>query len=136
MNRRALSIVLVALVGLCASSAARAERVGAEVINVKVDFPFRAGQETLPAGAYVVRHPTGDMAVIELVGEHDKTTVLVAISRLARSAASYTDETGLIFRKVDGQLVLSEVWLQDLDGFLMRREDEPSAGHHGQTTKK
>jgi hypothetical protein len=124
MKRVMVTLILVCLIGLVAASPARAYRRGEKAIDVKIDFDFTAGDQILPAGSYRVRHPTSDFALIEIESAGGKKTVLVAASRLARRPAGGNPDTGLVFKKVGSTFVLSEVWLQDLDGFLMRHQGD------------
>lgn len=121
MKRLMVGPALACLVSLVASSTAHAYRMGEQPIIVKVDFEFMAGDRAFPAGKYRVAHPTGDFSLIELGPNGGTKSVLIAIARLARSNARGSPASNLVFVKVAGKIVLSEVWLPDLDGFLMRR---------------
>jgi hypothetical protein len=124
MKRVMITLGFVYLIGLVAASPARAYRMGEKAIDVKIDFDFIAGDQALPAGSYRVRHPTSDFALIEIESVDGKKTVLVAASRLARRPSGTNPDTGLVFKKAGSKFVLAEVWLQDLDGFLMRHEGD------------
>lgn len=126
MKRLLNGFVLAGLVSLVASSTAQGYRMGEQSIAVKIDFDFMAGGRTFHAGSYRVAHPTSDFALIEIGPNGGKKNVLMAVARLARRKTGRAPDSSLVFEKVAGKLVLSEVWLPDLDGFLMRREGEAS----------
>jgi len=128
--------VLACLVSLVASSPTHAYRMGEKAIDVKIDFDFTAGDQALPAGSYRVRHPTNAISLIEIESAEGKKTVLVAISRLARPRTRGFPVASLVFEKVGSQYVLSEVWLQDLDGFRMRHDGEARARDRGHEAMK
>jgi hypothetical protein len=87
----------------------------AQGISAEIAFPFVAGGKALPAGKYGVEvtanfqlqltGPAGErvfMPVITMLGRHDKDT-----------------DAELVFDKLDGKAVLSEVWMPGKDGFLL-----------------
>ena len=136
MKRLMVALVIACLVSLVASSPAHAFRMGEKAIVVKIDFDFIAGDQALPAGSYRVRHPTNDISLIEIESADGKKTVLVAISRLARRMTGGVPDGSLVFDKEGSQYVLSEVWLEDLDGFLMRHEGKARARDRGHEEMK
>jgi hypothetical protein len=124
MKRRLAGFVLACLASLVASSTAHAYRMGEQSIIVKIDFDFTAGGKTFLAGSYRVAHPTSDFSLIEIGPDGGTKNVLVAIARLARGTTRGAPASSVVFEKVAGKFVLTEVWLPDLDGFLMRREEK------------
>ena len=131
MKRLLTGFILACLVSLAASPTAQAYRMGEQSVSVKVDFEFIAGGQTFPAGTYRVAHPTGDFALIEIGKNGGEKHVLMANARLPQHKTAGVPDLNLVFVKVAGKLVLSEVWLPDLDGFVIRREaDAPAPATH------
>lgn len=108
----ALSVVLLAV----------SAWAGTGELRVEVPFEFTASQEALPAGSYVIRE-RGQMLVIKN-GKGGEGTVLNVVTRLARRPSSDGNGSNLVFDTVGGQRFLSEVWLSDGDGFLVRGTQE------------
>ena len=91
---------------------------GGGELEVEVPFAFSASEELLPAGSYVIQE-RGQMLVIRN-GNGGKGTLLNVVTRLARRPSADGNGSNLVFDIVDGQRFLSEVWLSDGDGFLLR----------------
>jgi len=103
------ALVVVFLVGGAMAYAQRTE-------TAEIGFPFVAAGKEMAAGKYIIeaslaykpvllKGPTGNVArlqVITLLGRHDRDA-----------------GPELVFDKVDGKLVLSEIWLSGGDGFLV-----------------
>ena len=86
------------------------------VTRVKIDFAFVAGGKEMPAGAYEFVVDSGRIVVRAQDGKG--TPIMMAvITRLGRHDADTDPE--LIFDKIGGKLLLSEVWLPDADGYLL-----------------
>ena len=96
---------------------------GGRELMVDVPFAFNAAEESLAAGSYVIQD-RGQALVIKS-SDGGKGTVLSVVTRLARRPSSDGNGSNLVFDTVGGQRFLSEVWLSDGDGFLVRgtRED-------------
>lgn len=91
-------------------------------LTVEVPFAFNAAEESLPAGSYVVQLRGQVLAIKSDDG--GKNTVLNVVTRLARKSSSDSNGSNLVFDKVGGERFLSEVWLSDGDGFLVRGTQE------------
>jgi type 1 fimbria pilin len=106
--KKRLIVVLAAIVAM-SFGMAYAQRG-----TVKIDFPFMAGSKTLQPGTYTVTMPNeyaiafdgpggkAVMVVLTMLGRHDRDTDLE-----------------VVFDKVDGKYLLSEVWFPEHDGYLL-----------------
>jgi hypothetical protein len=108
------------LVGLAAT--ASAQSMG----KATIDFPFVAGKTECPAGTYNF-DASGGKVVLKQEGQKGATVVLLVITRLGRHDTD--NATELVFDKVDGKRLLSEVWLGNGDGYLVAS----GAGDHEHT---
>jgi len=110
--RRQVSATAVAFVVAFAMGGAMAH---AQSVSAEITFPFAAGGKEMAAGKYSVdvaadfrlrlTGPAGErifMPVITLLGRHDKDA-----------------DAELVFDKVGGKTVLSEVWMPGRDGYLL-----------------
>jgi len=86
----------------------------AQPATVNIDFPFVAGGKTLPAGKYTVEMPTTDS--ISFFGPGGKS-VMIVLTRLGRHDTDTDLE--VVFDKVGGKMLLSEVWFPNQDGYLL-----------------
>ena len=84
--------------------------------RVKIEFAFVAAGKEMPAGAYEFEAAPGRVVLRSKEG-NTTTIMLPVISRLGRHDADPDPE--LIFDKVEGKLVLSELWLPNSDGYLL-----------------
>ena len=110
--RRQVSATAVAFVVAFAMGGAMAH---AQSVSAEITFPFAAGGKEMAAGKYSVdvaadfrlrlTGPAGErifMPVITLLGRHDKDA-----------------DAELVFDKVGGKTLLSEVWMPGRDGYLL-----------------
>ena len=111
MKRRAFVTIAAFVVAFVAGGAV----AYAQSTSADIGFPFVAGGKEMAAGKYAVEvTATGQvsltgpdrgrilMPVITLLGRHDRDT-----------------DPEFVFDKIDGKLVLSEVWIGGKDGFLL-----------------
>ena len=116
--RRQVSATAVAFVVAFAMGGAMAH---AQSVSAEITFPFAAGGKEMAAGKYSVdvaadfqlrlTGPAGErifMPVITLLGRHDKDA-----------------DAELVFDKVGGKTLLSEVWMPGLDGYLLVATSAP-----------
>ena len=110
--RRQVSATAVAFVVAFAMGGAMAH---AQSVSAEITFPFAAGGKEMAAGKYSVdvaadfrlrlTGPAGErvfLPVITLLGRHDKDA-----------------DAELVFDKVGGKTLLSEVWMPGRDGYLL-----------------
>jgi hypothetical protein len=86
----------------------------AQRITTTIEFPFVAGGKDMPAGKYTLE-VTPSFTVI-LKGPTD-TVLLPVITSLGRHDRDADPE--VVFDKVDGKVLLSEIWMPDKDGLLV-----------------
>jgi hypothetical protein len=130
MKRRAFVTIAAFVVAFVAGGAV----AYAQSTSADIGFPFVAGGKEMAAGKYAVEvTATGQvsltgpdrgrilMPVITLLGRHDRDT-----------------DPEFVFDKIDGKLVLSEVWIGGKDGFLLLATKGPHehAVLGGSTPKK
>jgi hypothetical protein len=105
-----VAALVIGIAGLAATVAAQ------QVGRVTIDFPFVAAGRDMPAGVYQFRVDAGR---IELSAQNAKSAPvgMLVITRLGRHDADRDPE--LIFDKVGDKLMLSEIWLPNVDGYLV-----------------
>ena len=86
------------------------------IARVNVDFAFVAAGKEMPAGAYEFAADPGRIVVRAQDGK-GTPIMMPVITRLGRHDADTDAE--LIFDKVGGKFLLSEVWLAGADGYLL-----------------
>jgi hypothetical protein len=106
----AAAVVGLALVGLAATASAQSGG------TVKIDFPFVAGPTQCPAGAYTF-DTGGGRVTLRSTDPKGATAVMMVITRLGRHDKDVEPE--LVFDRVNKQLLLSEIWLPNQDGYLV-----------------
>jgi len=84
-------------------------------VNVTLDFAFVASGKEMPAGTYQVEVEQGKVTVTPR--GKGPGAILAVLTRLGRH--DNDSEPELVFDKVGGKLLLSEVWLPGLDGYLL-----------------
>jgi len=132
MNRRAFAVVaLFALSVLAASLPAHAQTPRATIIS-NIAFGFFVGDKPFPAGEYRIQmgekkydNPPHRMPALRLQSADGKLVAsLEPITRLARQHMGDAPKASLVFDKVGDKHYLSEVWVADEDGFLLRGTEE------------
>ncbi len=83
---------------------------------VKIDFPFVAKGESMPAGAYLLQIANQEVLVRPQAGS-GPSAILPVLTQLGRHDKDTDPE--LVFDKVGGKFLLSEVWLPGEDGYLL-----------------
>jgi hypothetical protein len=115
MTRRALlSIVSVALVALGTSQAASAQ----SQYDFKLPNAFVANGKPFLAGDYVLTvNPATDMITLASKAAKGASAMLMVETRVAERASVTVPE--VVFDKLNGQLILSELLVPGEDGFLV-----------------
>ena len=115
------AVVVLSFASVAALLSTRAQAADSVVV-AKVAFAFHVGDKLFPAGAYRVtsRGPAGSVLVIR--GENGGgSSILPVATRLARQERPDHPTSGnLVFDRVGDERFLSEVWLPDDDGYLVR----------------
>jgi hypothetical protein len=84
-------------------------------ISAQIGFPFVAGGKEMAAGKYAVDvTATGQ---VSLTGPDRSRVLMAIITMLGRHDQDADSE--FVFDKIDGKLVLSEVWMPGKDGLLL-----------------
>ncbi len=121
--------IALALVGIVGSSAAIAQ----EATIVNLPFKFTVGSKVLNPGKYEVKL-SEDRTMITLTPEKGVAMMVPTITRLAMQQP--INDGKVIFDKVGEDYYLSEVWLPDEDGFLVRDTKQPHKHHTVNAEKK
>jgi hypothetical protein len=82
----------------------------------EIGFPFTAAGKEMPAGKYSV-NVAANFQEVQLTAP-DRSRVIMAVLTVLGRHDKDTDPE-FVFDKVDGKLVLSEVWLPGQDGLLL-----------------
>jgi hypothetical protein len=113
-RRLPTSLLLVAVVVGIAAFATPA--FAQNMARVKLDFAFLVSGKELPAGSYEFEAAPNRIMIRSTNGS-SATTVVPIVTRLGRHDNDADPE--LVFDKVDGKLLLSELWLPGSDGYLL-----------------
>jgi hypothetical protein len=106
----AVALGVVLLVGLAAPATAQVQG------KAKIEFAFVAGATAFPAGAYEFE-AGGGKVILRSNDPKGASAVLMVLTRLGRHD---TDQgTELVFDKVSDKMVLSEIWIDGQDGYLV-----------------
>ncbi len=108
-----------------ASTATAADRVKANI-----PFAFEVGKKAMPAGDYdiVIDRSVGHITIQQ--DAKKGTEALAAIlTYLAPPQHGGSDHAHLVFDKVGGQTILSEVWEPNMDGVLIYLTKGPHEHH-------
>jgi hypothetical protein len=114
---------MLVVVAVAVASAAFAQGQSRTLVNI--EFGFVAAGQTMPAGKYAIEITPDAGGTISLTGP--KHVLLPSITRLGRHDNDQDAE--LVFDKVAGAFLLSEVWLSGDDGYLLLATKGPHAHH-------
>jgi hypothetical protein len=84
--------------------------------TVAVDFPFVVNGGEMPAGTYLVQIEK-DQVIVRSQAGPGKGALAPILTRLGRHDQDAVPE--LVFDKVGGKFLLSEIWLAGEDGYLL-----------------
>jgi hypothetical protein len=84
--------------------------------TVTIDFAFTASGKEMPAGEYLVRTEPGRVTVSPM-GASKEAVIMPVLTRLGRHDDDSFPE--LVFDKLGGKFLLSEVWVPGADGFML-----------------
>jgi hypothetical protein len=115
--KRAPAIVAAVLAVLAwTGGTAFAQATAANSAVMKVDFPFVVKGEAMPAGTYLFQIDKDQLLVRSQTGP-GKGAMLGVLTRLGRHDRDADPE--IVFDKLGGKFLLSEVWLPGQDGYLL-----------------
>jgi hypothetical protein len=84
-------------------------------VSADIGFPFVAGGKEMAAGKYAVEATASGQ--VSLTGPDRGRVLLPVVTMLGRHDLDADNE--FVFDKIDGKLVLSEVWMSGKDGLLL-----------------
>ena len=104
-----ITIALVVLIGSMAV-AAQAQSISNAQVRVSVPFQFHVGNETLPAGDYLIRQLNADASAATLqISRKDGSAAAVINMTAATRKAPETSQ--LTFHRYGNQYYFAEVWI-------------------------
>jgi hypothetical protein len=112
--RQTVRLLLVAAIVAVVAGVAVAQ---SSISKVTIGFGFDAAGEAMPAGDYTVEVSSDPSSGRVIMRNGAKSAVLLVITRLGRHDNDKDPE--IVFDKVDGKYLLSEVWLSGEDGYLL-----------------
>jgi hypothetical protein len=113
-RRMLLTIVAVVFAVLGVSQVAGAQTQ----YDFKISSSFVANGKTLPAGNYVFSvNPAGDLVKLESKDTNGSSALLAVETRVAERKPLADPE--LVFDKLNGQLLVSELLIPGEDGYLL-----------------
>ena len=96
---------------VCAGSAAHAD-----VVEVKVPFPFVVHERTLPAGEYRVEHDSADPSLLVIRGEHGTKADTMTLTIPAGKPDPLAGKAALTFKRDENGYRLMDVWESSDEG--------------------
>ncbi len=112
MKRRAtlcIAALLLAFVAIPVVASAQ------NAVTAVIDFTFVAGGKVMAPGKYIIDAPMDGPVVLR--GATGSSGLMPIVTTLGRHDLDKDPE--LVFDKVDGRMLLSEVWLPGQDGLLV-----------------
>lgn len=103
----AMMILLLTVIGL---SSANAQTSGGQQMSASIQFDFKVGNKTLPAGEYIVLclNPASNQKVLQLLARDGGATVMVQTNGVIGKA---NDSARLIFNRYGDQYFFAQAWL-------------------------
>jgi hypothetical protein len=116
MKRFTFVVAAVLAVLVCTGATASAQATAANSAVMRVDFPFVVKGEAMTAGAYLFQLEKDQLLVRSQTGAGQGAMIPV-LTRLGRHDRDADAE--IVFDKVGGKFLLSEVWIPGQDGYLL-----------------
>ena len=129
MRRQAFFTVVVLVFGLVISGVVVYAQFEEGVFDIT--FKFMLNEKPMPPGKYLVEQPAPDVLTLRAETTGAQSVELMIITRLAQPETGIA-EPRLVFDNVGGQSYLSEVWLPNTDGFVVR---STKGAHEHQSVK-
>ena len=102
------------LVGVvCLAGASGTANAGTNVLEVKIPFPFVVGDQTLPAGQYMIQRDDYPHGALMLRNEHAAASAILNTRPAAAPASPSGDQPSLQFTRGEDGYRLSNVWTSD-----------------------
>jgi hypothetical protein len=109
------------LVGVvCLAGASGTASAGTNVLEVKIPFAFVVGDQTLPAGQYMIQRDDYAPGALMLRNEHGAASAILN-TRPATLAPPKDEQPALEFKHVENKYLLSNVWMPDGLGVTIAR---------------
>jgi hypothetical protein len=109
--------VFVTVVALVVAFVVGGAMAYAQNISADIGFPFVAGGKEMAAGKYTVEVTADRERVVVLKGPDGLQVMMPVITTLGRHDRDPDAE--FVFDKIDGKLLLSEIWMPSKDGLLV-----------------
>jgi hypothetical protein len=121
-NVRAKTLSLLGVFVLLLGAIAYGQAPGP--VKAKIPFAFSAGEKALPAGQYSFT-PDANLAAMQVVGADGKSSAnVLIITRLAAGIHTTPADAHVVFDKIGNNYFLSEIWVPNEDGFMLRMTKE------------
>jgi hypothetical protein len=88
-------------------------------VRVNIPFQFAVGSKVLPAGPYDFSRADLDAAIQVVSTQGGQSSSVVVVTRLGGEIHASPQDAHIVFDKVGDKYVFSELWLPDMDGFLL-----------------
>lgn len=118
MKRRAIVTLAAFVVAFIAGGAVASAQ---KSVVAEIGFPFVAGGKELAAGKYTIEMPAAGPVILK--GAAGNSGLMPVITRLGRHDQDHGTE--LVFDKIDGKYILSEIWPSNADGLLLHATAKP-----------
>jgi len=102
--------IVSAILAACSSAVFASET---RVATVRVPFAFKAGAEVMPAGDYDITKSDQSVLFLRTKGKS------VAVLPMGAATAGYGMSNSVRFERIDGQPVLTEVFVSGGQGFML-----------------
>jgi hypothetical protein len=97
---------------------------GQVTLTADIPFAFNAGGKLLPAGQYEII-PSASEPVIRVRNVANRTEILDKIvTRTAAAVHTTSADAHLVFDKIGDKYTLSEIWIPELDGYVLSTTNE------------
>ena len=94
---------------LCLAGAGGTAFANTNVLEVKIPFPFVVGDQTLPAGQYMIQRDDYAPGALMIRSEHGAASAL--LNTRPATAAARSAQPALEFRHVENKYLLSNIWM-------------------------
>jgi hypothetical protein len=88
-------------------------------VRASIPFQFTVGSKVLPAGPYDFGRTDLDAAIQVAGVKGQQSSSVVVVTRLGGEIHTSPQDAHIVFDKVGDKYILSELWLPDMDGFLL-----------------
>jgi hypothetical protein len=118
-TKYAVTLGLVALLVMILGSAQAATQ-----IRANIPFQFVVEGKTLPAGEYDLVRNDNDQSIQVIAVKKGPSADALVVTKISGAIHTTPQDTHIIFDKVGDTYYLSELWIPDFDGYLLRATKE------------